>query len=369
MQAPCATGTPRHAPAFDWQVPCQHGSHRKAIVAVTVRFFAALRDAAGTSQVEVDPGTLPQIVEDLRKHFGEPFATRVSVATGLLDGHPVRLDQDRAVGHGAELALLPPFSGGSAVTTRERRIEHFLLAGSVLVPGLFVLGAYAGRSAFGVVVIVVCLASLIDLHNALASAGLRTVLPPAIALAVGPAVLVLFAPSLAVAWTPGIVALAVMMTFLLALASDRRHETATIVGSTLLAALFVGLGSAALVLLHDSASRSQLSWALGLIAVADVTANWVAQRSPKPPSRASLLAPAVVAALGALVVWAVAGRAAPAMAAGFGVAAAVAALASARLHQVLRQPDAMRTALLIGTADAVLIGVLLALVWIRVVPA
>lgn len=335
-------------------------------MAVTVRFFAALRDAAGTSQVEVDPGMLPQIVEELSERFGEPFATRVSMASGLLDGQPVRLDHDRAVEDGAELALLPPFSGGSAVTARERRAEHLLLAGSVLVPALFAAGAYTGRWAFGVVVLVVGLGSLIDLHIALGDTGLRTILPTAIALAVGPALLTLLAPSLATAWTPGIVALGVMMTFLLALASGRRHETATIVGSTLLAALLVGMGTAGLLLLHDTVSSSQLAWAFGLIAVADVTANWVARRSPKPPPRAMLLAPVAVVALAAVVVWAIAGRTAPAVLGGFGVAAAIAALASARFRQVLRQPDAARPALLIGTADAVLIGVPLALVWIRV---
>jgi molybdopterin converting factor small subunit len=332
-----------------------------------VRFFAALRDAAGTSQVEVDPGTLPQIVEDLSKRFGEPFATRVSVASGLLDGQPVRLDHDRAVEDGAELALLPPFSGGSAVAARERRVEHLLLAGSVLVPGLFALGAYTGRWAFGVVVVVVGLGSLIDLHIALGDAGLRTVLPTAIALAVGPALLILLAPALATAWAPGIVALGVMTTFFLALASGRRHDTATIVGSTLLAALLVGLGAAALLLLHDTVSSSQLAWSLGLIAVADVTANWAARRSPKLPPRAMLLVPVGVAALAAVVLWAIASRTAPAVPGGFAVAAAIAALASARLRQVLRQPDAARPALLIGTADAVLIGVPLALIWIRVV--
>jgi molybdopterin converting factor small subunit len=70
-------------------------------VAVTVRFFAALRDAAGTSQVEVDPGTLPQIVAALCERFGEPFATRVPGATGRLNGQRGRRDAEHAVAAGA----------------------------------------------------------------------------------------------------------------------------------------------------------------------------------------------------------------------------------------------------------------------------
>lgn len=336
-------------------------------MAVTVRFFAALRDAAGTSQVEVDPDTLPQIVEDLRKRYGEPFATRVSVATGLLNGQPVRLDRDQVVEDGAELALLPPFSGGSAVTARERRVGRLLLAGSVLVPALLALGGYAGRWALGMVVLVVALGSLIDLHIALGDTGLRTVLPTGIAVAAGPALLILFAPSLADAWIPGIVALGVMMTFLLALASERRHDTATIVGSTLLAATLVGFGAAALLVLYDTVSVGEFAWALGLIALTDATVGVVARRSPRPPPRAMMLAPVTVAAIAAVGMWAITAHAAPAVPAGFALAAAIAAIASARLREALRQPDAAPPALLIGTADAVLIGMPLALVWTRLV--
>lgn len=341
-------------------------------MAVTVRFFAALRDAAGTSQVEVGPGTLPQIVAELCDRFGEPFATRVPVATGLLDGQPVRLDADHAVADGAELALLPPFSGGSAVTARERRVEHVLLAGSLLVPTLLALGVYSDRWAFGLVVVVVGLGSLVDLHITLGDAGMRTVLPTAVPLAVGPALLLMFAPSSAEAWLPGMVALAVMLTFLLALASPRRHDTASIVGSTLLAGLLVGFGTAALLLLYDAVSAIQFAGALGLIALADATANLVARRSPRPPLRAMVLAPAAVAALAAVVVWAIAGRPTPALPVGFALAAVVAAVISARLRHVLRRPQsaaAPRPALLIGTADAVLIGVPLALVWLELLVA
>jgi hypothetical protein len=163
------------------------------------------------------------------------------------------------------------------------------------------------------------------------------------------------------------VALGVMTTFLLVLASERRHETATIVGSTLLAGLLVGFGAAALLMLHDTVTAGQLAWALGLIALADVTANVVARRSPSPPPRAMLLAPAGVAAIAAAGMWAIASRAVPAVPAGFALAAAIAAIASARLRQALRQPDPARPALLIGTADAVLIGVPLALVWTRLI--
>ena len=342
-------------------------------MAVTVTFFAALRDAAGTSQVEVDPGTLPQIVAGLCERFGEPFATRIPVATGLLNGQPVRLDADHVVADGAELALLPPFSGGSAITARERRLEQLLLAGSLLVPTLLGLGVYSDRWAFGLVVVVVGLGSLVDLHIALGDIGLRTLLPTAIPLAVGPALLLMIAPLWASAWLPGLVALTVMLTFLLALASPRRHDTASVVGSTLLASLLVGFGTAALLLLYDAVSAAQLAGALGLIALADATANLVARRgSTRAQWRAMVLVPAVVAALAAVLVWALAGRPTPMLPVGFALAAVVGAAASVRLRQALRRLQSAaprRPALLIGTADAVLIGVPLAVMWLELLVA
>ena len=334
-------------------------------MAVTVRLFAALRDAAGTSQVEVDPGTLPQIVADLCARYGEPFATRVVVASGLLDGQPVRLDTDHVVADGSELALLPPFSGGSAVTARDRRVEHVLLGGSLLVPVLLALGVYSDRWAFALVVVVVGLGSLIDLHVALGDMGMRTVLPTAVPLAVGPALLLMFAPSWADAWLPGLIALDVMATFLLAFASPRRQAAASMVGSTLLAGLLVGFGTAALLLLYDAVPAIQLAGVLGLIALADMAANVVARGSASR-ARTRVLVTGAVAALAAVVVWAVSGRPAAVVPIGFAVAAVVAALCSVRLREVLRRPRsaaAPRPALLVGTADAVLLGVPLALVW------
>lgn len=82
-------------------------------MAVTVRMFAALREAAGESSTQVDPGTVAEILDTVRARYGEPFASRLAVATVLLDGDAVAHDAATPVPDGGELALLPPFSGGS----------------------------------------------------------------------------------------------------------------------------------------------------------------------------------------------------------------------------------------------------------------
>jgi molybdopterin converting factor small subunit len=355
------------------RVPCLLYSAGRRSVAVTVRLFAALRDAAGTSQLEVDEGTVPVIVAGLCERFSEPFATRVAVASALLNGQPVRLDSHTVARDGSELALLPPFSGGSASSRLERRITGVLLAGSLLVPALLALGLYNDRWAFGLVVIVVGVGSLIDLHMALGDTAARTVLPAALLLAVGPALLVLLAPELAGAWIGGAIALTVVLTFLLTLASPRRHDTAAVVGSTLFAGLLVAFGATALVLLYDAAAAAQLTGVLALIGLTDATVTLAGRRSHRPP--VTRLAPAaiVVAALAAAAVWTGTDRPGSILpVAGFALAAVIAALVTGRLRAVLRPPGTTvppRPALLIGTADAVLVGAPLAFIWLQVVTA
>jgi molybdopterin converting factor small subunit len=83
-------------------------------VAVSVRLFAALREAAGTGEVLAAPGPLPQLLGDLCAEHGERFARVLGISSVLLDGTSVPRDADLAVPDGAELALLPPVSGGAA---------------------------------------------------------------------------------------------------------------------------------------------------------------------------------------------------------------------------------------------------------------
>ncbi|MEX0659066.1 MAG: MoaD/ThiS family protein [Egibacteraceae bacterium] len=95
-------------------------------MAVRVRLFAAVRDAAGTSETTVEPGPLPAVLDQLRDRYREPFPARLAVCTVLVDGDPVGRDTAVEVADGSEIALLPPFSGGGGggatpATPRPRR--------------------------------------------------------------------------------------------------------------------------------------------------------------------------------------------------------------------------------------------------------
>ncbi|HYY78950.1 MAG TPA: MoaD/ThiS family protein [Actinomycetes bacterium] len=80
---------------------------------VRVRMFAALREAAGVPEVAVPPGRLGAVLDGLRERYGQRFAATLGYASVLVDGERCS-DPDAVVPDGAELALLPPFSGGCA---------------------------------------------------------------------------------------------------------------------------------------------------------------------------------------------------------------------------------------------------------------
>jgi molybdopterin converting factor small subunit len=82
-------------------------------MSVRVRMFAALRDAAGVSEDQVDAGPLPALLATLCDRHGELFAQRLAVSTVLIDGTQTPRDAGVAVPDGAEIALLPPVSGGA----------------------------------------------------------------------------------------------------------------------------------------------------------------------------------------------------------------------------------------------------------------
>ncbi len=80
---------------------------------VSVRLFAALRDAAGTGEVRLPaPTTMAEVCAELVRRFGPRFAERLTLAAGMVDGVPTERDSEEAIRPGAEVALLPPFAGG-----------------------------------------------------------------------------------------------------------------------------------------------------------------------------------------------------------------------------------------------------------------
>lgn len=83
---------------------------------VTVRYWAAAKDAAGRAEDRVDATTLADALAAVRsRHAGEPRFERVLGQCSLLiDGQPVGRRDPHAVplADGASVEVLPPFAGG-----------------------------------------------------------------------------------------------------------------------------------------------------------------------------------------------------------------------------------------------------------------
>lgn len=76
----------------------------------TLRLFASVREAAGTSRVEIEGSTVGEVVAAAIDQFGEGFAALVPICRIWVNGEPA-VEAD-AVSGGDEVALLPPVSGG-----------------------------------------------------------------------------------------------------------------------------------------------------------------------------------------------------------------------------------------------------------------
>ena len=78
---------------------------------VSVRLFAALRELAGDSRVQVEGRTVGEVVASLSERYGERFAGVARAGSVVVNGE--RASEDHPLAGGEEVALLPPVSGGA----------------------------------------------------------------------------------------------------------------------------------------------------------------------------------------------------------------------------------------------------------------
>jgi molybdopterin converting factor small subunit len=83
---------------------------------VTVRYWAAVRSAAGVAEEQVDARTLADLQQEiLRRHSdSERFADVLSICSTLIGSVPVgaREPSEVTLSPGDTVELLPPFAGG-----------------------------------------------------------------------------------------------------------------------------------------------------------------------------------------------------------------------------------------------------------------
>jgi sulfur-carrier protein len=79
---------------------------------VRLRLFARAREAAGTSQAELDADTLRALLDQARATYGDEFTAVLASSRVWINGEEP-IDGDATVlAEGDEVAILPPVSGG-----------------------------------------------------------------------------------------------------------------------------------------------------------------------------------------------------------------------------------------------------------------
>ena len=79
---------------------------------VSLRLFAAAREAAGCSSTEIEAHTVGEVLEISRDRFGPEFTAVLAGSRVWVDGDEPTDGDDTSVTDGCEVAILPPVSGG-----------------------------------------------------------------------------------------------------------------------------------------------------------------------------------------------------------------------------------------------------------------
>ncbi len=77
---------------------------------VKVRLFAALREAAGASEVEATGRSVGDVADELSARFGDRFAAIAAASSYVVNQE--RATRATPIAEGDEVAILPPVSGG-----------------------------------------------------------------------------------------------------------------------------------------------------------------------------------------------------------------------------------------------------------------
>jgi molybdopterin converting factor small subunit len=83
------------------------------VARVTLLLFAAAREAAGTNRAMIDADTVGEALAIARSRYGNPFIDVLAGSRVWIDGEEPAVGDATPLDDGAEVAVLPPVSGGA----------------------------------------------------------------------------------------------------------------------------------------------------------------------------------------------------------------------------------------------------------------
>lgn len=256
-----------------------------------LRLFANLRELAGTSRAEVPGGTVGEVLQAATGRFGEEFGRALATAQVWVDG--TRSGMDAPVPDGAEVAIIPPVSGGQYVVRSPVAIEIGLAA--LLAAVLFVTNAIS-LQWLSVAVVLVGTMWAYDVCSSAERRGLFVGYAPAL-LAVLGGVLATYrfgAPGMAAASVGAALAVLIWGVINPSLRSIESLSAGVAVATT------AAFGSASIVLLRLRSEEEALSFLF--VAAIAVGVSWLSDRTDMP-----VLDPMVAMIVAAVTSGAVAG--------------------------------------------------------------
>jgi molybdopterin synthase sulfur carrier subunit len=278
----------------------------------TLRLFANLREAAGTSQAEFAGETVRDVLDAAATAYGDEFARALTIAKVWKNGAPASASDP--VGPNDELALIPPVSGGALAA---RPADG---SGALLVVALLAALVIANlvTNTFVFVVVGTALAWLWDTADVL---RLRTIAVNPIPLMVGATAAANGAYRWGAAGFAGGIAVAIVVTLAWAV-FDPGHRTTRAMAIALTLATVAALATGSLTMTHLY-SIPMVNASLGVAAAAGFAAWGVHQSGGEVGG----LDPNLGMVLGAVVAGLIAGLAADTLSVTTMILAAAAAAA------------------------------------------
>ena len=265
-----------------------------------LRLFASLREIAGTSSVEIEAGTVADLVGSAGQRFGPDFVRGAETSRVWLNGREASMAD--AVTDQDEVVLLPPVSGGSSSPAAVAAGDLFVFL-PVVIAVLLALASTQAQEVWAAALVAAIAVWALDIESAFRNRG-RLFAPLAvIATSASGALAAHIMGGVGYGMTVA-VAVAITLGWAVAFANYRQVD---VFSPTLLVALLAGLASASLVLVRSDFSPDQLAVRVFLAAVVvGVGLGALVARMPNLP----LLDPfsttaisAVLASIAAAAIW------------------------------------------------------------------